>query len=99
MDGSKKVPPEFRDDVSHAAKILLEMGAREVYLYGSVADGRSHPGSDIDIATVGLPKDRFFAAYGALLMKLDHSVDLIGLDYANELSESIRKRGGILRVA
>jgi len=99
MDGTEKVPPEYRDDVARATKILTDMGAREVYLYGSVADGRFHEGSDIDIAIVGLPKDRFFAAYGALLMKLDHTVDLIGLDYATELSEKVRNRGEILRVA
>ena len=99
MTDSNRIPNEYRDDVARATRILKEMGAREVYLYGSVPDGRSHQGSDLDIAIVGLPKERFFAAYGALMMQLEHSVDLIGLDYANEVSEGIRRRGDVLRVA
>lgn len=69
-----------------------------MYLFGSYATGASHPGSDIDIATTGPPKNRFFAASGQLLMELSMPFDLIGLDYDNQISRSLRDEAELLRV-
>ncbi len=40
------------DDARRAAHALVGAGAREVWLYGSVARGESEPGSDIDLVAV-----------------------------------------------
>ncbi len=93
------LPSDFKNDVNIAVDILLRYGANEVYLFGSLARGENRSGSDIDIATVGLPKNRFFAAYGELLTELRHPVDLVGLDYDNDFAREVRMQGGILRVA
>ena len=61
------LPEDLRADVRKAAEILLGEGCREVYLFGSVATGTFTADSDIDLATVGLSKDKFFTAYGKVL--------------------------------
>ena len=99
METDLAVPAGLRKDLSEAVEILTHYGATEVYLFGSLARGGADEDSDIDIATVGVPKNRFFAAYGELLMKLDHAFDLIGLDYDNEFTRRLRSEGSLRRVA
>ena len=94
-----EVPARLHKDLSEAIEILKRFGATEIFLFGSLARGTSAEASDIDLATVGLPKDRFFAAYGELLMRLDHQFDLIGLDYENEFTRRLRSEGILRRVA
>ncbi len=97
MKGKLEAPLSLKDDLSETVEILKGFGAAEVYVFGSLARG-DHK-SDIDIATVGLPKDRFFAAYGALLMRLDHPFDLVGLVYGNKFARRLRDEGQLRRVA
>ena len=99
METELGVPAELREDLCEAIEILRQFGATEVYLFGSLARGAADEDSDIDIAIVGVPKKRFFAAYGELLMKLDHPFDLIGLDYDNEFTRRLRSEGSLRRVA
>ena len=56
------LPDELKREISVAAEILLSDGCKEVYLFGSLANGDYTPESDIDLATVGLPKERFFSS-------------------------------------
>ena len=93
------LPADIRRDISVAAEILLEDGCREVYLFGSLANGSFGPDSDIDLATVGLPKERFFAAYGRILSKVRRRVDLVGLDYGQDFGEKLKQVGTLSRVA
>jgi predicted nucleotidyltransferase len=90
--------PIVEQDLSKATAILKRYGATEVYLFGSYASGTARSESDIDIAAVGLPKNRFFAAYGELLMELQLPFDLIGLDYDNDVSRDVRTHAELVRV-
>ena len=40
------------DDAQRAADALVAAGVGEVWLYGSVARGEQHPGSDIDLVAI-----------------------------------------------
>ncbi len=93
------LPMELRDDVRTAARILIEEGCREVYLFGSVAAGTFTDESDIDLATVGLSKERFFTAYGRVLAKVRRAVDLVALDYDHDFGHRLREAGTLTRVA
>lgn len=53
------LPEELQKDISVAAEILLHDGSKEIYVFGSIAKGTYTTESDIDLATVGLPKDNF----------------------------------------
>jgi predicted nucleotidyltransferase len=88
-----------RKDIELAKDILLRYGCREVYIFGSLVEGDFDDRSDIDIAVVGLPKARFFAAYGELMEKMSRDVDLIGLDYEDDFSRRVRAKRRLERVA
>jgi len=85
--------------IERAAALLREEGAREVYVFGSVAAGRQRAGSDLDIAVAGLPPERFFRAVGRLLTELPVSVDLIDLDRSSPVTDRLRDSGSLRRVA
>jgi predicted nucleotidyltransferase len=93
------LPEDIKRDISVAAEILMQEGCKEVYLFGSLAEGSVARGSDIDLATVGLPKERFFAAYGRILSNVRRRVDLVGLDYDHDFGNRLREVGTLLRVA
>lgn len=92
------VSQKIMKDIDEAKKILINIGCAEIYLFGSIVEGSFTETSDIDFAVVGLSKSNFFQAYGELLEKLNHSFDLIGLDYKNDFSNEIRKTGKLERV-
>lgn len=93
------IPEEIKKDLSTATEILLREGCKKIYIFGSLVEGSFTENSDLDIAIVGLKKNKFFKVYGELLEKLNRSVDLVGLDYKTNFSKMILKSGKITRVA
>jgi len=93
------LPEDLKNAISIAAEILLHDGCKEVYVFGSVAKGTFTASSDIDLATVGLPKDRFFASYGRILSKVRRTVDLVALDYDQDFGNRLKAAGTLTRVA
>ena len=93
------LPEDLKKDISLAAEILVENGCREVYVFGSIANGSFTADSDIDLAAVGLPKNRFFSAYGQIISRLHRHVDLIGLDYNTDFGDMLKQAGNLSRVA
>ena len=91
-------PEEYRTDIEHALEILKEGGCREVHVFGSVAEGRTRLGSDIDLAVRGCPPRLFFKLLGRLLMQLDHPVDLVNLDREPRLAGFLEKHGLLIHV-
>ena len=67
-------------DLRRATQILKEAGCSHVFLFGSLAAGRAHEQSDLDLAIQGCPQGQFFRLAGRLYMELDTVVDLIDLD-------------------
>lgn len=93
------LPDTLKKDVLAATDILLGEGCKEIYLFGSVPSGTFTADSDLDIATIGLPKSKFFSAYGQLLAKLGRHVDLVGLDYGMDFGRILKEKGLLTRVA
>ena len=68
-----------------AAQILrVEFRVEAIYLFGSLLEPKAiHPGSDIDLATIGLASHQYYEALGTLLCQTkDFSVDLVCLEEA-----------------
>lgn len=63
-----------------ADRLRAEPGVTGVWLFGSLAWGRPHAASDIDLAVAGLPSGRYFGVLGELLMSASASVDLVRLE-------------------
>lgn len=84
---------KLHKDLAKAVEILKRFGAKEVYVFGSQAAGKARPDSDLDLAEKGIPPEKFFKAYGNLLMALEHDVHLIDLDKPNDFSKFLSARG------
>lgn len=55
--------------------------------------------SDLDIAVCGIEPLNFFLAIAELQGLLEHSFDLINLDFKDEFTENLEKSGEFLRVS
>ena len=93
-----EIPPEYKEDIDKAIEILKAEGCSEIYLLGSVAEGRYNESSDIDLAVKGCPKGKYYKILGKLLLELNHSVDLIDLDRKTDFVKYIEKEGVLVYV-
>lgn len=92
------IPSTHKEDFEKAISILKQAGSTEIYLFGSLAEGTSDKDSDIDIAVKGIPEENFFHIYGKLLTSVEHSLDLVCLDYKSNFNEYLVSKGNLLRV-
>jgi predicted nucleotidyltransferase len=85
-----------------AAEILRREGAKEVYVFGSVAQGSACADSDLDLAVRGLDWLVMLRLIAELPAAVGRSVDIVSLDesdpFARHLEEKIAK-GWARRVA
>lgn len=93
-----KLPAAFQEDIRRAVEILKESGCTDIFLFGSLGEGKVRDGSDIDIAIRGCPQGKFFRILGKLLLALDHSIDLVNLDSQDAFARYLEKEGGLLQV-
>ena len=97
-DSIIKLPISFREDMHRAISILKESGCTEVYLFGSLIEGKTRTRSDIDIAIRGCPAGKFFSILGKLLLTLDHPVDLVNLDNQDAFAKYLENEGRLLQI-
>ena len=89
----------IRDLLQRGAALLRDAGAREVYVFGSMAMGKARENSDVDLAVTGLPPENFFAAMARLEDLFDRGVDLVDLDDTTPFTAYLRQKGLLRRVA
>ncbi len=93
------LPNSYKEDIKKAIKILKENGADEVFIFGSIANGKFNENSDIDIAVRGINEKDFYRVAGILMFELENEFDLIDLDdKENRFSQMLLKVGGLLKV-
>ncbi len=93
------LPYSFQEDIKKATKILKENGAKEVFIFGSIANGKFNENSDIDIAVKGLKENDFYRIASILMFELENEFDLIDLDdKENRFSQMLLKIGGLLKI-
>lgn len=76
-------------DLSIITEYLKSVGCTEIYLFGSVAEGRASESSDLDIAARGIPQGEFFTVYGEVLTRSSRPVDLVNLDMQKRFGRRI----------
>lgn len=91
-------PADVQLDVERATGILKAAGCREVYVFGSVAEGRCGPGSDIDFGVRGCPPGQFYALQGRLLLALSRPADLVDLDVDPDLTAFLEREAVLVHV-
>ncbi len=77
------------EDVQDGIDILKEAGCKEVYLLGSLINGKEREGSDIEIAVPGCPTGMYFHILGKLMYELNHPIDLINLDEKDDFVNNL----------
>ena len=93
------LPNSYKEDIKKATKILKENGAKEVFIFGSIANGKFNENSDIDIAVKGISEKDFYKIAGILMFELENEFDLIDLDdKENRFSQMLLRIGGLLKV-
>lgn len=76
---------EARVAARRAAGILRrEFGAQEVWLFGSLVSEPRHDAFDVDLAVLGLPPERYYAALARVCDVVGGPVDLIALESCSE---------------
>ena len=99
MEDLKQLPIEYQEDIKKAVKILKENGAKEVFVFGSIANGKFNENSDIDIAVKGINEKDFYRIAGILMFELENEIDLIDLDdKENRFSQMLLKIGRFVKV-
>ena len=84
--------PDMQKKIARAAAALKAYGATEVYLFGSLAEGRFTRHSDIDMAVRGLPPEKFFHAMGETMEVLGRPFDLVDLDDGSALARHLTEK-------
>jgi predicted nucleotidyltransferase len=90
---------DLEDLVTQGTALLKSMGARRVYLFGSVARGNARTDSDLDLAVEGLPPETFYRTLAQLNDLADRQVDLVDLDEVNPFTTYLKEKGLLRRVA
>lgn len=99
MEKVDKLPNSYKKDIERAIKILKDNGAKEVFIFGSIVEGKFDENSDIDIAVKGLKESEFYRVASILMFELENEMDLIDLDDKEDsFSQMITKVGGLLKV-
>ncbi len=88
----------YQQNVRRAVEILKAGGCTQIFLFGSLATGKTRDNSDIDLAIRGCPKGSFFHLLGQLLLKLDYPVDLVNLDSQDAFVRYLEREGELVRI-
>ena len=80
-----------------AALLKAEFGAESVLVYGSVVHGHWFgPDSDIDLAVVGLPPEKFWRAWAALdPLSGDFVINLVAMETVTATLQTMIEREGV----
>jgi predicted nucleotidyltransferase len=98
MNTNLNLPEAYQKDLARAVEILKAGGCREVYLFGSLVEGRLKSSSDIDLAVKGCPPRNYFPLFGELMLELDHSVDLVSLDNKGPFTDYLKSNGKLYQL-
>lgn len=73
---------------------LEQLGTKEIFLFGSLAEGRFRQHSDIDLATIGLDPNRIFGLMSELSELAHRRVDVVPLEDAPpSMVQRVREAG------
>jgi predicted nucleotidyltransferase len=87
----------FEKKLLDATEYLKSLGAKEIILFGSLADGTFDQRSDIDLAVSGISPKAYFTAIAILPSLIEWKVDLVAIDHARkDFAAYIRKYGKVI---
>ncbi len=84
INNLKKLSEEYWLDIVRATLVAKGFGCKNIYVFGSVASGRTDKNSDLDLAVEGCPVGSYFELFGKIISITDHKVDLVNLDQEHD---------------
>lgn len=90
------IPRSYCQNLQRAIEILQNAGCSDVFLFGSLAHGNIHEGTDIDLAVRGCPTGQYFVILGKLFLELDYPVDLVNLDKPDVFAKFLEEQGELV---
>ena len=73
-------PEVYQHRIQTAVKLLKNVGAKKVFLFGSLVRGEITNSTDIDIGIQGLAPEIFFRVFNQLSEAIDSPFDLVDFD-------------------
>ena len=92
------ITPREQEGIVKAAWLFTELGASQVFVFGSAVKRGLRPDSDIDMAVSGLPPRVYFSAISKASDLIGRPVDLLDLDDDSGLVRYLRRSGELVRV-
>lgn len=98
MDAAAARADRLREQARRGAEVLVgELGAKRVWLFGSLAWGEPHGASDVDLLVEGLPRGDAGTAESRLEAIIDGPFDLVLMEEAPPgLAERVLREGRLL---
>jgi predicted nucleotidyltransferase len=90
---------EIHTQIEKAADIFKRAGAEAGYLFGSAAENKLRPDSDVDLAVSGLKPNLFFQTVSQAEDFLQRPLDVIDLDIETPFTRYLKTKGKLQRVA
>jgi predicted nucleotidyltransferase len=84
--------------VLEQAHLLKKGGCKSIYLFGSLAAGKNHEDSDIDIGIKGLPKGKFFEICSKVYFAVDNNIDIVDFDSNEDLYSLLNRLGEVVEI-
>ncbi len=78
--------------------ILKDEGCKEIFLFGSHANGHAHENSDIDIGIRGLEPSKFFSVYARLDNEIPQKIDFVDFDEQASFFNFLRSIGELQKI-
>ncbi len=98
MTNNIQIPKNYQKDIDKAIEILKSADCTDIFLFGSLATGKTSDDSDIDLAVRGCPPGKYFHLLGQLLLELEHPVDLVRLDTPDAFARHLEREGELLQI-
>ena len=94
----QQIPEKYRRNIEEVATILKKEGCTDVFLFGSLANGKIRDDSDIDIGIKGLPAEKFIPVYSKLYGAFDTRVDLVDFDYEHGMFDILQELDEVIKI-
>ncbi|MCL2411579.1 MAG: nucleotidyltransferase domain-containing protein [Treponema sp.] len=93
-----EIPEKYQNDIQKATYLLKNEGCKDVFLFGSLATGKFHQNSDIDIGITGLNPKKFFRVSASLDKELSNRVDLVDFDLRHDFYVLLDSLGEVIKL-
>jgi predicted nucleotidyltransferase len=95
---SLNLPAKYMQDIENALVLLKNEGCQSVFLFGSLATGKYHEGSDIDIGVKGLSPKKYFRVSAQLDKILENKFDFVDFDLNNDMFTLLNSLGEVIKL-